>query len=150
MSNTLKDWQKNGWLIEHITSPQEINALLAVADRDIQDAEVDELSLDARLSIAYSAIVQCAKIGLAVFGYRVARDSAHYYSIQSLAITLNVSRDATRQLNEFRKKRNIIEYDRIGTTTKKEIIEVLNLAKEIRKKTEERIKEINPKLLENT
>ena len=31
---SLQNWLNNGWLAEHRTSPQEIAALLAVADRD--------------------------------------------------------------------------------------------------------------------
>jgi len=30
---SLKDWQLNGWLTAHTTSPQEMADLLAVADR---------------------------------------------------------------------------------------------------------------------
>jgi len=149
MKSNLKDWLNNGWLTEHKTSSQEITGLLAVVDRNIADAEIIELSLDARLSIAYSSIIQCAKIALAVCGYRVTRESAHYRSIESLELTLNISSDTITVLDEFRKKRNILEYDRIGATTIKEINEILLIAKEIRAKVEDWIKQKNPQLLNN-
>ena len=149
MKTTLQDWLNNGWLTEHKTSPQEILGLLAVADRNIDDAEVAELSLDARLSIAYSSIIQCAKIALAACGYRVTRESAHYRSIESLNLTLYISSATIRILDAFRKKRNILEYDRIGTTTTKEVNEILSIAKEIRAKVETWLKQKNPHLLNN-
>ncbi len=43
---SLKNWQLNGWLANHETSPQEITDLLSVADRDLQDCTVSGLSAD--------------------------------------------------------------------------------------------------------
>ncbi|MDH5186394.1 MAG: hypothetical protein OEZ20_06600 [candidate division WOR-3 bacterium] len=149
MNEKLNEWVRNGWLIEHKTSRQEISELLAVADRDIKDASIEDLSLDAQFSIAYSAIVQCSKVVLAVSGYRVTRESAHYRSIQALAIILDISSDTIKKLNEFRKKRNIVEYDRIGSTTKKEVVEILTLAKEIKEQTKEWIRKKSPELLKH-
>jgi hypothetical protein len=34
----LADWERNGWLTKHKTSPGEIHDLLAVVDRDLRDA----------------------------------------------------------------------------------------------------------------
>ena len=30
---SLRDWQKNSWLVEHKSSPEEIAALLAIVER---------------------------------------------------------------------------------------------------------------------
>ena len=57
---SLKDWLKNGWLVEHKTSPQEITDLLGVMDRDLADCETPGLSPDWRLNIAYNAALQAA------------------------------------------------------------------------------------------
>jgi hypothetical protein len=35
---TLQNWQANGWLRQHETSPQEIADLLRIVERDLQDA----------------------------------------------------------------------------------------------------------------
>jgi hypothetical protein len=35
---TLKQWQDNGWLRPHATSPEEIGNLLAIVGRDLEDA----------------------------------------------------------------------------------------------------------------
>lgn len=36
---SLKEWANHGWLKPHKTSPQEINNLLQIVDRDLTDAE---------------------------------------------------------------------------------------------------------------
>ena len=36
---TLKDWLSNGWLKTHKTSPQEIEELFDIVDRDLKDAK---------------------------------------------------------------------------------------------------------------
>ena len=64
---SLKDWLKNGWLVEHKTSPQEITDLLGVMDRDLADCETPGLSPDWRLNIAYNAALQAATAALACF-----------------------------------------------------------------------------------
>ena len=79
---SLRDWLRNGWLIEHRTSPQEIGDLLAVADRDLHDCRSGGLSADWRLNIAYNAALQAATAALAAAGYRPAREMHHFRVIQ--------------------------------------------------------------------
>jgi hypothetical protein len=43
---SLSDWQKFGWLTAHQGTPNEIRALFAVADRDLNDSDVVGLSAD--------------------------------------------------------------------------------------------------------
>ncbi|MBI4304112.1 MAG: hypothetical protein HY665_07235 [Chloroflexi bacterium] len=57
---TLNDWLGRGWLVRHRPDRREIRELLAVADRDIADAQVKGISIDTRLSIAYNAALQLA------------------------------------------------------------------------------------------
>jgi len=52
---TLQSWLENRWLTKHDPSPEEIADLLAVVDRDLEDAALDRLSPDGRLNIAYNA-----------------------------------------------------------------------------------------------
>jgi len=70
---TLADWLKNGWLIEHETSRQEVSYILQLIDRDLQDCQKTNLSADWRFNIAYNAALQCANLALAVSGYRAGR-----------------------------------------------------------------------------
>lgn len=128
---SLQDWVKNGWLVEHKTSRQEIADLLAVAKRDLSDCQSDGLSVDWQLNIAYNAALQLATAALAAAGYRPSRDSHHFRVIQSLALTIKANAVLVAQFDAFRKKRNTAGYERIGMISEKEAKEMVELAKRL-------------------
>jgi hypothetical protein len=72
----------------HKTSKSEINQLLAVFNRDIEDAQIINLSIDRRFIMAYGAALTVAIAALAASGYRAASGGHHYWTIQSLVFTL--------------------------------------------------------------
>lgn len=49
---TLIDWLNNRWLLPHEIHQQEVEALLALADQDLADCAISQLSLDRRLESA--------------------------------------------------------------------------------------------------
>jgi len=130
---SLRDWAKNGWLTEHKSSPQEIAELLRVADRDLVDCQVSGLSSDWRLSIAYNAALKLGTAALAAEGYRASREAHHYRIIQSLAFTIGAGKELVIQLDQFRKKRNISDYERAGMVSDLEANEMIALAEKLRK-----------------
>jgi uncharacterized protein (UPF0332 family) len=132
MKMSLNEWLKNGWLIEHETSEQEIEDLFRVVDRDLKDCEVTRLSPDWRFNIAYNAALQCAKAVLAVAGFRPSRESHHYRLIHSLAYTIQADDKSIIQFDMFRKKRNISDYLRAGEVSDQEVTEMIALAKKLR------------------
>jgi hypothetical protein len=111
---SLSDWERNGWLTKHQTSPDEIRDLLQVVERDLADSDAEGLSADWRMNIAYNAALQAATIALAAAGYRAARESHHFRVIQSLRETIGVEAGLVATFDAFRKKRNITGYERIG------------------------------------
>lgn len=130
---TLRQWLNNRWLAEHETSRDEIAGLLAVIERDLENAAVPGLWPDWKLAIAYNAALQCAIAALAVHGYRPARGASHhYYAIQALGFTLGVDEEVVRTLDAFRKKRNIADYERAGLVTDTEAEELVRLASQLR------------------
>ena len=50
---SLREWERNGWLQSHESSPNEVRDLLAVVDRDLADSAAGGLSADGRMNIAY-------------------------------------------------------------------------------------------------
>ena len=82
------DWVKNGWLVAHKSSKQEIANLLGIVARDLKDSQAKGVSDDWRFAIAYNAALQAATAALAASGYRPGRDSHHYRVIQSLELTV--------------------------------------------------------------
>ena len=128
---SLPDWEKNGWLKAHVSSRQEIGALLGVVDRDLSDCQTRGLSADWKLNIAYNAALQAATAALAAGGYRASREAHHYRVIQSLQLTVAPDPNWIDQLEKFRKKRNIGGYERAGAVSDKEAKEMIHLAQQI-------------------
>jgi len=128
---------RNGWLVEHKTSPAEVSDLLAIADRDLADCQVEGLSADWRLNIAYNAALQSATAALAAYGFRASRDTHHYRVIQSLSLTIGADTGLVRQFDLFRKKRNIGGYERVGMVSDQEATEMIALAGRIRQEVKD-------------
>jgi hypothetical protein len=129
---SLSDWERNGWLTRHQTSPTEIRDLLQVVERDLADSASEGLSPDWRMSIAYNAALQAATAALAAAGYRASRDSHHFRVIHSLRETTGTATSVVATLDAFRKKRNITGYERIGLVSDAEAEAMRRLASGLR------------------
>jgi hypothetical protein len=129
---SLSDWERNGWVTAHRTTPREIADLFAVVDRDLADSKADGLSPDWALNIAYNAALQTATAALAAAGYRASRDQHHYRVIQSLELTMGADRLLVDRFDAFRKKRNFAGYERAGSVSEGEAREMRELATKIR------------------
>ena len=129
---SLQSWLESGRLRAHKTSSSEIAELLKAANRDLADAQLHELSADRRFATAYSAALLVATIALAANGYRAAQEGHHYWTIQSLAFTMKLDAKTIDQLNTFRRKRNIADYERVGMVSEQEIGKMLALAQKLR------------------
>jgi HEPN domain-containing protein len=105
------------------------------------------LSADWRLSIAYNAALQAAATALAAAGYRASRDAHHYRTIQSLAHTIGLEPSLVAQLDAFRKKRNIGDYERAGTISEREAEEMFALAEDILRRVEDWLRANHPELM---
>ena len=84
---SLENWLANGLLRRHETSRREIEDLLAVADRALGNSAVDGLTSDARIGLAYPAVLAIGAAGLAAAGYRAGKDRHHERVIDSLLHT---------------------------------------------------------------
>lgn len=84
---------------------------------------------------------------MAAAGYRAARESHHHRVLQSLGLTIEVSKDVLGQLDAFRKKRNLTGYERMGAVSNKEVGEITDMAGKIRKQAEQWIRKNHPELL---
>ena len=91
---SLIQWLDNGWLRKHVTSKEEIANLMAIVNRDIEDAQIKEISNDQRFGIAYNAALKLATIMLYVSGYRTEKNLVHYRTILSLELTIGEHRVA--------------------------------------------------------
>lgn len=144
---TLRAWVENRWLHEHETGETEIADLLSVIDRDLDDAAIDRLSADWRLGISYNAALQLANLALAAAGYRTTRERSHERAIQSLCFTVGVDQELIDLLDAVRRRGNISNYDRAGTTSASEAAEVYELAIKLRGIVLEWMQGVHPDLL---
>ena len=129
---SLKDWEKNGCLKPHKTSKEEIQNLLKIIERDLNDCRTESISPDWRFAIAYNAALQCCTILLYCQGYMPARgQGAHYRTIQSLALTLGSDfKETVIYLNACRVKRNVSDYESTGTISESEVEELIESVEE--------------------
>ena len=146
MRMSLRDWLSKGWLVEHHTSSQEINDLLRLVDRDISDSQVSGLTADWRLNIAYNSALQVATAALAATGYRASREAHHVRVIRSLEFTIGADKDLVMELDGFRKKRNISDYERAGQVSDGEAADMLSLALKLKEDVLRWFSEEHPEL----
>jgi len=145
---SLEDWLNEGRLKTHTTSQKEIEQLFAVFERDMTDAQTENLSDDRRFTTAYNAALMVARTALAVSGYRTSGEGNHYWTIQSLAFTLKPDAETIKKFNKFRQKRNISDYEMIGMISEQEVSEMIALAHELHDMAAEWLKKNRPELLE--
>jgi len=143
----LQDWLNEGHLKAHKTSRREIEQLFAVFERDMRDARTKDLSADRRFATAYNAALMAARAALAASGYRTSGEGGHYWTIQSLAFTLQLDTSTITKFNKFRQKRNISDYEMIGMVSEQEVSEMVALAKTLRETVADWLKNNHPQLI---
>lgn len=140
------DWVKNGWLVAHKSSKQEIANLLGIVARDLKDSQAKDVSDDWRFAIAYNAALQAATAALSAAGYRASRDSHHFRVIQSLELTVGKDRKFVLAFDAFRKKRNVSSYDIGGGISNREVEEMIGIARTLQQDVEQWIRSNHPSL----
>jgi len=143
---SLEDWLTDKLIEAHRPSAREITNLLHICDRDLEKSQIAELGPDWRLSIAHNAALQAATAALAATGYRARKEGQHYRVIQSLAFTINTDPAIIKQLDKFRQKRNISDYESAGLVTEQEAEEMVALAKQLRDDVEQWLHIHHPRL----
>jgi hypothetical protein len=125
---TLEAWVENGWIRRHPVDKTEISKMLETAEQDLEDSATSGLSQGWRFNIAYSAILTMAGAALAACGYRAERETYHYWSIQSLSLTVGLEATVVDQLDSYRKKRHTATYEEIRQVSEKEADEIFLVA----------------------
>ncbi len=144
---SLQQWHKNGWLRPHETNRQQIADLLAIVERDLNDARTARLSSDWQFGIAYNAALKLCTILLYAEGYRPDRALAHYRTLQALPLILGDARnDDAAYLDSCRIKRNTVEYDVAGRTSPDEARELIQFTIELQEQVLEWLRQTHPKL----
>jgi len=90
---SLEAWREAGLVVSHEATPEEIADLFAVAETDLRDAAISELSPERKLGCAYGAILSAGRAALHAAAYRVPKSNPghHHYVIQSLRYTVGLA-----------------------------------------------------------
>lgn len=86
--------------------------LLAAAQRNIVDAQLQGLSTENRFDAAYKAIMQTAMVALHANGYRTltSKPGHHQAAIQTLPTSVGLPQAKVIVLDALRKQRNLSDY----------------------------------------
>ena len=126
MKMNLERLLAQGRLRPHSTAKEEIQEMLRIAMRDLEDALVPGLSSDRRFFIAYEAALALATIPLYCHGYETHGRGHHWMTFLLLP---EVMSSDTRELAEYfelcRTKRNVGTYDRGGQISQSEAEECI-------------------------
>ena len=133
----LEELVKKRILERRVTSPQEISNFLETAVRKLSEASNDTISNETRLVQAYHVILTCATIALRAMGYRArSTEGKHYYSINTLRLTLNKSTQEVRYYQDLRKRRHEDIYEGLMRVSeiemKKAVLEAKKLYDELK------------------
>ncbi|MCY1303127.1 hypothetical protein D9M68_647820 [compost metagenome] len=87
--------------------------LMAAANRNLADAQLEALSADNRFDAAYKTILQCAMVGLLANGYRTSTSQPghHQTALQALPKSMGIEPERLVVLDALRRKRNLSDYD---------------------------------------
>lgn len=130
---SLKSLLSSGKLRHKTSSAEEISELLAVVERDINDASLTGLSPDRRFATAYNAVLQLATTVLRAEGYRTAGMGHHATTFAVLPSIMGQSlRGKADFFDACRSKRNVTDYGRVGAVSESEADELLVVATEFR------------------
>ena len=114
----------------HKASPEEIERLLDLSDRDIRMARLTMAEdWDWAFSIAYNAVLQSARAYMYSQGYRPAAEQGHKNTFAFMRAALGDELASTiGYFDRMRKKRNQAIYDVAGLITEKEAKAILRNA----------------------
>jgi len=121
-----RKWLAEERLRSHRTSKEEIQGLLEIAKRDLNDASVQDLSTDRRFLIAYEGALTLATIPLYCAGYETYGRGHHWMTFSILPDVMGEKySDLADYFDQCRTKRNVGTYDRGGQISESEVDELL-------------------------
>jgi len=131
----------------HSTSTEEIDKLLAKAERDLSDAQVPAMSLDGRFMAAYGAALSLATAALAAAGYRCSGQAHHVTVFETMPLTMGEDlRASSHYFDACRQKRNHALYDEAGLATEGDVEDIIDSAQTLDAQVRGWLSEIHPEL----
>ena len=119
-----------GRIVEHEFTQVDIVNLIGMAERDLRDAQIDQLSDDNRFGLAYDGIRAAATAVMAAEGYRTVSVAGQHQAVFMFLEAAAGGRWATDVpfFQAARRKRNQASYDILGAITATERAELAKTA----------------------
>lgn len=127
-SDALSNLAKIGKIKAEPMNRSEIDRILAMAKRRLQDASYSQVSQEGRFISVYNALHGVALAALRWYGYR---SESRYIVFQSLAHTLAWPPSQWRVLDAAHQKRNLAEYEGFLEIEESAITELIILAEKM-------------------
>lgn len=130
---TLEQWLSNSWLNKITPTAYEVRNLLAIAEREIADASIKQISNDGRFSHAYNAVRALCEIALHASGFAVPKGQRqHERLLESIKFTLGEQwADEADYFDQCRRMRHKAHYDGTGLASSKDALELLQAAEKL-------------------
>jgi hypothetical protein len=144
---SLQVYLRNNWIRKHESSVGKITNLFAIADRDIRESQTPGLGPEWRFDIAYNSALQSSTAALAAAGYQAERQNKHLRTIECLEFTVGLGKKEIGFFDTCRRKRHTKVYEQVGAISDQEAGEMIQLAKRLRQRVEDWIREEHAELL---
>lgn len=106
---------------------EELNHLMDIVNRDMDDAKVKLISNDRRFTAAYNAALQLCTIIIRKSGYRIKGKGHHYNTFRAAGMILGKQyKDIIVYFDACRNKRNKAEYDYVLNISDTELEELIS------------------------
>ena len=131
----LKPWLDRDDLQKVEVTSKTLDDLRKLIERDLKDAQIEELSPDRRFATAYGAALNLASLVIRKEGYRVSGKKGHHKITFDVASEL-LGKKADRYVNFFdicRRKRNKVDYDFADVVSGTEVIKLIDMVREFKK-----------------
>jgi hypothetical protein len=123
----LKSWLDKGEIQRVRVGVRDLENLLALVERDLNDAQVEAVSADRRFASAYGAALNLANYVIRKEGYRVVGQRGHHRT--TFLVTAQILGKASGLYVEYfdlcRRKRNKVDYDFVDVVSETEVKELI-------------------------
>jgi hypothetical protein len=115
----------------------------------LKDSRAPGVSSDWSFGIAYNAALKLCAILLHATGYRPEKTLQHYRTLQALPLILGDHwKSEAEYLETCRRKRNVVEYDRVGDASETDARELQDFIGDFRVAVTDWLRENHPELLQ--
>ena len=147
---SLEQWHKvNQWLQLSEATVPEIQLLIEVVERDLDDAKVENLSADGKFAHAYDAALQLCMIPLRASGYKVKKGTGHHKKgIESLPLTMGEElKDTSDYIERCSRKRGQSIYERVGVVSEGDAQDLIEAVEKLKMEVMKWLNKNHPELL---